>query len=99
MACKHNKTVKKLAPLSSNDEESYLVPVSYAEPNSLFDWPLYLLRTNFASHIKIFSSEVENVTWKKGPRGWCVTLANGKKLNALDSIEPFIHMKNDFYKP
>lgn len=98
MTCKHNKSIKKVAPLSSKDENSYLVSLGYAEPNSFFGWPIYWLRANFSTHIKIFASEVEKVTWKESSIGWCVTLANGKKLDGLDSIKPFIDMKNDFYK-
>lgn len=84
-----------LPPLPGEKLQSYLLPLSYRRPKNLLLWPLYALRSCFSTHVKIYQSEVESVTWKKKGDCWQVSLATGQ-LSGIENIEPFIKMKNHY---
>ena len=98
MSCKYglNKVVE-LPPLPGESEVSYLVPLEYSAPKTIFAWPLFALRNRFCAYLKISSSEIEAIKWKKNKDGWIVDLGGRGKIYSLATIDKFIDLKNEFY--
>ncbi|MEE9364402.1 MAG: hypothetical protein V3U92_17510 [Cellulophaga sp.] len=75
MKCKHNKNqVGKLNPLPEEKEGSYLVPLRFRRPKTIFGLPLFTFRNHFLTHAKIYFSDIEPITWCKTKYGWSVKL-------------------------
>ena len=99
MTCKHDKNqLGKLKPLNKDEEGSYLVPLRFRRPKTIFGFPLFIFRNHFLTYAKIYFSEIKPIIWRKTRFGWSVKLASEHKINGLDSIEPFIKLKDEFYR-
>ena len=97
VACDHKRLVMKLAPLHGETEYSYLVTLERKKPVSIFGWPLYMIRKNMFSHVKIAQSEVESITWSKSGSSWNVNLGERGIISALENVDSFKEMKNEFF--
>lgn len=95
----HKFVFVKLAPLQGDTEESYLVTLNYQKPSNIFEWPLYLLRNIGGNSVKVYSGEVEGITWRQESDSlWTLKVSRFRVFPGLADVENWHELKEYCYK-